>query len=909
MIILNIYARNFMKYEELRIRDIPRKGIVGIIGDNESGKSTILEVITCSIFGRTVKVSEDSIVRLIHWRGSEMEMRLGFELDDQQYRVWRRYDREGGKEAILYRIVDDREEILTEGLGPVDSHLRGLFPIEFEVYRQSFYLGQKELANLYEKRIPNSLELMDQMTGLDKLKNAHIKVTESLPEVMSDIIELEKKQSIAQVRIEGLQERLDERGVIESDLARQQERYQEVHQQRKTEEMKVSTQERFRQDLQRLIQSFSDLRKDYLGYEYKRRLKIAALRFQKLYSGLRLRISELQSEEFHLRELCDEKEKQFDVSQEIFRELKAIQCLVQDRLEQLSNNSQSNFGSENMKSYFSPSTLKEREVLAKHQLQEKREHNSSLMSSFRMMGTVIVVMALSILVWILAQDFQSGADFSTRFQTLDPMFQLGVILFTVPLIALLSWFMYATNQEINASKEAINKLTFNLKGIQHDINQESEEVEKLRTFDLNRIRGFETLSDLRSGFRYEPLRRRLCLLVESFQDRKELFQVGLEQFKAFQDDIEGEVRKLKRTLIELDHHSHVSKQYASLSAEIDSWSFVDKTEDTLGSEDFSSTIFAASTSVARLKELLKGDFSRDETHFLTSLNEYNELKNHLGSDYDDSTLLPDIWDKKRLEWDWDVDSMIDIELDVFLDKMSWLDDQSEYLLNLRTSWFEKFQKNKEALLNEEFDEQASSQRIRIMEESISKLNNVAQHQEELVKELDQTNEQLTDTRKNQNKLRLLEKLLRGTVESVKARLSPNLARFIGAILPEITERRYSRVRVSHDLEIEVYSPDKEGYIDFTSLSGGTADQLLICLRLAFASSLVQSTFHENHEQFLCLDEPLHAFDSKRAVTFLEMVMKFNPNFQQVFLITHNSNLFAHFDSVLEASIEKSSLDL
>ena len=91
-----------MKYEELRIREIPRKGIVGIVGDNESGKSTILEAITRSIFGRTAKVQEDSIVRLIHWRGSEMEIRLSFELKaDQQNRVWRRYDREGGKEAYL----------------------------------------------------------------------------------------------------------------------------------------------------------------------------------------------------------------------------------------------------------------------------------------------------------------------------------------------------------------------------------------------------------------------------------------------------------------------------------------------------------------------------------------------------------------------------------------------------------------------------------------------------------------------------------------------------------------------------------------------------------------------------------------------------------------------------------------
>ena len=186
-----------------------------------------------------------------------------------------------------------------------------------------------------------------------------------------------------------------------------------------------------------------------------------------------------------------------------------------------------------------------------------------------------------------------------------------------------------------------------------------------------------------------------------------------------------------------------------------------KTDETLSSEDFSSTIFAASTSVARLKELLKGDFSKDEFHFTSSLNDYNDLKSRLASDYDDSSLLPDIWDKKRLEWDWDQSSMVDIELDVFLDKMTWLDEQSEYLLNLRTSWFEKFQKNRESLMNEEFDEKASSQRIRIMEETISKLNSVAQQKVDLENDLDGTNGKLEDTRNDQNKLRLIGEIVQG----------------------------------------------------------------------------------------------------------------------------------------------------
>ena len=85
---------------------------------------------------------------------------------------------------------------------------------------------------------------------------------------------------------------------------------------------------------------------------------------------------------------------------------------------------------------------------------------------------------------------------------------------------------------------------------------------------------------------------------------------------------------------------------------------------------------------------------------------------------------------------------------------------SRVSINLRTSWFEKFQKNRESLMNEEFDEKASSQRIRIMEETISKLNSVAQQKVDLENDLDGTNGKLEYTRNDQNKLRLLEKLFR-----------------------------------------------------------------------------------------------------------------------------------------------------
>jgi exonuclease SbcC len=45
MIIKSLYCKNFMKFRKLDLREIPDKGLIGIIGENEAGKSTIGEAI------------------------------------------------------------------------------------------------------------------------------------------------------------------------------------------------------------------------------------------------------------------------------------------------------------------------------------------------------------------------------------------------------------------------------------------------------------------------------------------------------------------------------------------------------------------------------------------------------------------------------------------------------------------------------------------------------------------------------------------------------------------------------------------------------------------------------------------------------------------------------------------------
>ncbi|MGD8265811.1 MAG: AAA family ATPase, partial [Chromatiales bacterium] len=67
MILTGLHARNVLKYRELDISDLPKEGIIGISGPNESGKSTIGETICFALYGRTWSHDENNRRKIIRW--------------------------------------------------------------------------------------------------------------------------------------------------------------------------------------------------------------------------------------------------------------------------------------------------------------------------------------------------------------------------------------------------------------------------------------------------------------------------------------------------------------------------------------------------------------------------------------------------------------------------------------------------------------------------------------------------------------------------------------------------------------------------------------------------------------------------------------------------------------------------
>ncbi len=161
----------------------------------------------------------------------------------------------------------------------------------------------------------------------------------------------------------------------------------------------------------------------------------------------------------------------------------------------------------------------------------------------------------------------------------------------------------------------------------------------------------------------------------------------------------------------------------------------------------------------------------------------------------------------------------------------------------------------------------------------------------------------------QRKLHLLEKDLavlkyavkglEQTSESLRNRVKPQVERYMGQILPAITSGRYKAVELDDDYTVRVFDPEAGEFKQKEVFSGGTEDQLLLAMRLAFALALIPQAKGQSPE-FLFLDEPLGSSDQVRREGILALLRKeLAQNFRQIFLISHVGDMEADADTIIQ----------
>lgn len=146
MIIQSIRSENFLKYDNLQLTNLPKKGVIAVGGKNESGKTTIGETLCFALFGRTFTLDQAEPKKLIRWGASQCSVSVEFTVDKDEhiYRIDRYLDVDGTYGAKLSRSADGA--LLGKGIESVDSQLKQLIGFAFAEFIESFYLAQRELT-------------------------------------------------------------------------------------------------------------------------------------------------------------------------------------------------------------------------------------------------------------------------------------------------------------------------------------------------------------------------------------------------------------------------------------------------------------------------------------------------------------------------------------------------------------------------------------------------------------------------------------------------------------------------------------------------------------------------------------------------------------------------------------------
>jgi exonuclease SbcC len=173
MIIDRLILKNFKRFrsEEIRFKD----GITGILGNNGTGKSSIVQAIFFALYGvQATGISADYIVSSFASPKEKCEVRLDFRIGGDRYTIVRTFRK--GK-TVQHDATFHREgKLMATGVSHVETEVRrmlGMGPVDF---KNTIYAAQKDLLTLLENTPGKRRDWFLRALGIDYLNTESQKI-------------------------------------------------------------------------------------------------------------------------------------------------------------------------------------------------------------------------------------------------------------------------------------------------------------------------------------------------------------------------------------------------------------------------------------------------------------------------------------------------------------------------------------------------------------------------------------------------------------------------------------------------------------------------------------------------------------------------------------------------------------
>jgi len=161
--------KNYRRFKELKLQ-FP-DGVVGILGLNGVGKSTIIESVAWALFGNVdevVRTGKEGVKSSGLPQSASCSAMLEFELGGAEYRVEREM---GGKSLSMNAKLRTKETVLAEGDKPVRKMVEKLLGMDHKSFFTSVFARQKELNALQNVAPGERKKTVLRMLRIDGVDN------------------------------------------------------------------------------------------------------------------------------------------------------------------------------------------------------------------------------------------------------------------------------------------------------------------------------------------------------------------------------------------------------------------------------------------------------------------------------------------------------------------------------------------------------------------------------------------------------------------------------------------------------------------------------------------------------------------------------------------------------------------
>ncbi|MFN0036818.1 MAG: AAA family ATPase, partial [Saprospiraceae bacterium] len=240
MILNTLRLANYKQYSHLELEF--REGLVGIIGKNGAGKSTIFEAILYCLFGRD-EGNKAHIRSVFADPKATVELQLEFSMGEVKYRVRREFR---GKALAVGAEFYKNDVLVAKGVSAVNDELVKVLHIERDAFKRSVFSGQKELSELSDTSGEARKRMVRRMLGLDTLDDAQARVNAELRDLSSQAAG-QRQNLLADDAIENLKTEMAERDKTleanDSEAKNERQKLQGIQEKHRAEKEKFDREE------------------------------------------------------------------------------------------------------------------------------------------------------------------------------------------------------------------------------------------------------------------------------------------------------------------------------------------------------------------------------------------------------------------------------------------------------------------------------------------------------------------------------------------------------------------------------------------------------------------------------------------------------------------------------------------